>query len=174
MLRDMENWKPQDRPIQFTRKHNPYASIKGAVPQSELDEDAEAPFFTEAFLYNLLGKEDARSLLNRFEKVTDELDAVLASLPPVEETPTWRYQNCYYHESGYFPADCGTCHLQSTSAHPVAPPAPPTPTGRCAERDYVGNLCMLFAGHTGAHLVRGQLKGIIHEWPAPDAPRETE
>lgn len=32
-------------------------------------DDENAPFFSEAYLYNLLGKEDARSLLARMRKV---------------------------------------------------------------------------------------------------------
>jgi len=39
------------------------------VPQDELDTDSEAPFFSEAYLYNLLGKEDARTLLKWWKQI---------------------------------------------------------------------------------------------------------
>ena len=59
-------WTPESCPIQFTAEHNPYYNIKGFGGediQATLDEDSTAPFFSEAYLYNLLGKEDARTLL---------------------------------------------------------------------------------------------------------------
>ena len=37
--------------------------------KEEAAEDARAPFFTEAYLYTLLGKEDARTLLYLFDEV---------------------------------------------------------------------------------------------------------
>lgn len=77
LVAELKDWKPQDRPIQFTEKHNPY-NTEGEVlvDQAELDEAAKAEFFTEAYLYNLLGKEDARSLLGRFDKIESTLVAL--------------------------------------------------------------------------------------------------
>ncbi len=38
-------------------------------PEGYEPEDEEAPFFTEAFLYNLLGKEEARTVLSLVRQV---------------------------------------------------------------------------------------------------------
>lgn len=37
-----------------------------------LPEDENAPFFTEAYLYNLIGKEKARELLGLMDKIWEE------------------------------------------------------------------------------------------------------
>lgn len=64
---------PQDLPAQFTDlEANGFYTGSRASPKqkaewlAELREDAKRPFISEAYLYNLLGKEDARSLLARF------------------------------------------------------------------------------------------------------------
>ena len=38
--------------------------------------DNKAPFFSESFLYNLLGKEDARSLLDRIYRLGESLGII--------------------------------------------------------------------------------------------------
>ena len=40
------------------------------VTEKELQQDSQAPFFSEAYLYNLLGKEEARSLLAIIDRLT--------------------------------------------------------------------------------------------------------
>lgn len=45
-------------------------------PDAYDDGDNEAPFFTEAFLYNLLGKEDARTLLDRIYRLGESLGVI--------------------------------------------------------------------------------------------------
>lgn len=53
-------WRPEENnPAEFIKKQ-PYYE-KG--PEGENDGDEKAPLMTEAYLYNLLGKEDARTLL---------------------------------------------------------------------------------------------------------------
>ncbi|MBK1667397.1 hypothetical protein CKO28_05055 [Rhodovibrio sodomensis] len=51
-------------------------------------EDAHAPFMTEAMLYGLLGKEDARSLLNRFR-------TLMTALGYPEESQHWLLNEAY-------------------------------------------------------------------------------
>lgn len=62
--RDVLDFTPEITPIQFTVEHNRY---RNQIPEDELkgmlEQDATAPFFSEAYLYNLLGKMDARTLL---------------------------------------------------------------------------------------------------------------
>lgn len=43
--------------------------------------DGQAPFFTEAFLYNLLGKDDARSLLSIVRRLGKSLGVETQELP---------------------------------------------------------------------------------------------
>lgn len=66
-LERLKAWTPEATPVQFQAKFNPANVGKlaknWAIRQPELDLDARAPFFSEAYLYNLLGKEDARTLL---------------------------------------------------------------------------------------------------------------
>lgn len=80
-LKDLVNYHPDVAPIQFTEAGNPYnESDDVRVPQSELDEDVEAPFFSESYLYNLLGKEDARALLGRVKRLCTALGVELHEL----------------------------------------------------------------------------------------------
>jgi hypothetical protein len=67
-LRGVATFNPGDVPIQFDPKSgcSVYGKTTRADVVKELEEDARAPFMTEAYLYNLLGKEDARTLLARF------------------------------------------------------------------------------------------------------------
>jgi len=53
-LKELLEWKPEQFGLPNFFKKSGYYS-KG---------DEDAPFFSEAFLYNLLGKEDARTLLH--------------------------------------------------------------------------------------------------------------
>lgn len=46
--------------------------------------DELAPFFSEAFLYNLVGKDAARSILARVQPIRDMLDSTI-ELPPEQE-----------------------------------------------------------------------------------------
>jgi len=54
--------------------------------------DEAAPFWSEAFLYNLLGKEDARTLLGKWKKLKAALDASLTEqmAQQAKEQGTWR------------------------------------------------------------------------------------
>lgn len=62
-LRDLFTWTPESKPKQFSpRAQSGYR--KG---------DEDAPFFSESFLYVLLGKEDARSLLGRMRQLCEAL-----------------------------------------------------------------------------------------------------
>lgn len=72
-LKRLLAWTPETVPIQFQKEHNPYNaspydSEDVTFSQEELDADARMPFFCEAYLYNLLGKEDARTLLALMRK----------------------------------------------------------------------------------------------------------
>jgi hypothetical protein len=75
IVKRFRKWKPETTPLQFTARYNPYnhgsPKKEWLVDQSELSEDSTAPFFSEAYLYNLLGKEDARSLLYAMEELFD-------------------------------------------------------------------------------------------------------
>lgn len=62
-LRDLFTWTPESKPKQF--------SNRAGTGYRKGDEDA--PFFTESFLYVLLGKEDARSLLGRMRVLCEAL-----------------------------------------------------------------------------------------------------
>lgn len=58
---------PEDVPPQFTNpKVYPYGPEH--FDKKEQAEDAKQPFFSEAYLYTLLGKEDARSLRARMRQ----------------------------------------------------------------------------------------------------------
>ncbi len=43
--------------------------------------DGEAPFFSEAYLYNLVGKEDARTILGRLNRLGEALGMTYGELP---------------------------------------------------------------------------------------------
>lgn len=72
-LKAIANWHPQDTPIQFTdpgcHPHYTAAEAKRADVRKEMEEDAKAPFVSEAFLYTLLGKEDARTFLTKWRRL---------------------------------------------------------------------------------------------------------
>jgi len=69
-IKALLNWTPEGVPlkeiskINYPEKHFP-KKIYGEICT---DEDCKAPFFSEAYLYNLLGKEDARTLMALLEK----------------------------------------------------------------------------------------------------------
>lgn len=64
-LKRIINFHPEMTPAQFTSKAaNPYNLLN-----NETREDAKAPFISESYLYNLLGKEDARTLLARVHQL---------------------------------------------------------------------------------------------------------
>ncbi len=64
-LRRLVCFHPEDTPVQFTNKAaHPYK-----LHNEEIREDAKAPFISESYLYNLLGKEDARTLLSRVHQL---------------------------------------------------------------------------------------------------------
>jgi hypothetical protein len=79
LLELLADWRPEMTPIQFQARFNPYnhgsESRHWLVSQGELDHDQKAPFFSEAYLYNLLGKEDARTLLAFYRRVVEALRA---------------------------------------------------------------------------------------------------
>jgi len=56
-LKELRTWKPE---------HFDFTEFKKNEGYDEGDENA--PFFSEAFLYNLLGKSDARTLLSLLKK----------------------------------------------------------------------------------------------------------
>ncbi len=79
IVRAFRVWRPETRPIQFTVQHSqcivpPTTRAERREVEDELDQDALQPFFSEAYLYNLLGKEDARSLLYRMEALFDYVE----------------------------------------------------------------------------------------------------
>lgn len=64
-LEDLLAFVPYDTPKQFLDpKVFPYGPAH--FDKQTAAEDAKAPFFTESYLYTLLGKEDARLLRSRF------------------------------------------------------------------------------------------------------------
>lgn len=81
------NFKPQDVPVQFKAAsgHSVYGKTTRKDVIAELKQDSEQPFFCEAYLYNLLGKEDARSLLGRFRALCAALGVEMEDLYPAEE-----------------------------------------------------------------------------------------
>jgi len=66
-LREVLNFNPEVTPAQFyIPSANPLYGAADARKKSVKDslaEDARAPFATESYLYNLFGKDDARTLL---------------------------------------------------------------------------------------------------------------
>jgi hypothetical protein len=73
-LKDIVNFHPEQTPIQFTDPdcHPMYSAAdikKRADVRQEIKDDAQAPFISESYLYTLLGKEDARTLLARFRRL---------------------------------------------------------------------------------------------------------
>ncbi len=63
---------PQDVPLQFTDP-DVYPYGKKHFDKKEQAEDAKQPFFSEAYLYTLLGKEDARTLRARMRQLLTAL-----------------------------------------------------------------------------------------------------
>lgn len=51
------------------------------VPKAELAEDSTALFFSEAYLYNLLGKYDARALLDEMRQLCEAVDIPEREIP---------------------------------------------------------------------------------------------
>lgn len=81
-LRSVATFNPHMVPVQFDSKsgHSVYGKTSRKDVVDELAQDARQPFFSEAYLYNLLGKDDARTLLARFHALCLALgvdDAVL-------------------------------------------------------------------------------------------------
>lgn len=64
LVRELDNFMCEDTPEQFSSENDMYESG-----------DEHAPFFTEAYLYTLLGKSDARRLLARWENLKKEIQA---------------------------------------------------------------------------------------------------
>lgn len=90
-LRRLVCFKPDVTPAQFmiAAAHPHYGAddFKRKDVKAELLSDREQEFFTEAYLYNLLGKEDARSLLGRMSALCQALGypGYRALLPKEEE-----------------------------------------------------------------------------------------
>jgi hypothetical protein len=57
-VKELYKWKPEEFQAGVNFKESGYYS----------DGDEDAPFFSEKFLYNLLGKDDARSLLGMLDR----------------------------------------------------------------------------------------------------------
>lgn len=76
-LASIVNFHPSSTPLQFTDPncHPMYMpkEAKRADVRAEMRIDAAAPFVSEAYLYTLLGKEDARTLLGRFRRLCQAL-----------------------------------------------------------------------------------------------------
>lgn len=83
------NFNPADQLAQFRLPPaNPYGAdyARRKDVKTELQLDSKQPFFCESYLYNLLGKEDARTLLGRMDKLCQALGiADLHSLYPQDE-----------------------------------------------------------------------------------------
>lgn len=77
VLSRIVSFTPQDRPLQFDLDTSVYATeprkskARRAELQKELDGDAQCQFVSESYLYNLLGKEDARTLLSLFRQLAE-------------------------------------------------------------------------------------------------------
>ena len=67
LLKDLREFTCEDVPEQFSDDSEMYE-----------EGDETAPFFTEAYLYNLLGKSDARRLLGRWKQTESTITAALA------------------------------------------------------------------------------------------------
>lgn len=59
MLMEMRDWKPESAPKQVLKAYQENGAKEGEIP----------PFFSETFLYEVLGREDARTLLSFFGRV---------------------------------------------------------------------------------------------------------
>lgn len=70
LVRALFEFKCEDRPEQFSTENPMYE-----------EGDEACPFFTEAYLYVLLGKEDARSLLNITKQLRETLPRTLPTTP---------------------------------------------------------------------------------------------
>ena len=69
-IKDLLNWRPKGEiDLKSISKVNHGKYFK----YSYTDEDKDQPFFSEAYLYNLLGKESARTLLGLMERVCKEV-----------------------------------------------------------------------------------------------------
>lgn len=66
-------WTPESEPPGFREN---YASF---YDDEQFDEDADAPFLSEAYLYNLLGKEDARTFFALLHRAM-----IVAGIDPVK------------------------------------------------------------------------------------------
>lgn len=65
-LKRIINFHPEDVPAQFTnRSVNPFGLMNDEIRKH----DSKQPFMSESYLYNLLGKEDARTLLARVHQL---------------------------------------------------------------------------------------------------------
>lgn len=60
-------------------------------------EDLDAPFFSEAFLYNLIGKEDARSVLGIVEGLLEIAEEQQQALEALKDADVATY-NLYRHQ----------------------------------------------------------------------------
>lgn len=75
-LREILNFHPEDTPCCFTDPDANLMYTGEKLPATtkakllkELKEDSEQAFISESYLYNLLGKEDARTLLARMHQL---------------------------------------------------------------------------------------------------------
>lgn len=62
-LRMLVNFHPEDRPLQFDRKMSKQTGYEAG--------DEKAPFISESYLYVLLGKEDARTVLAYVRRICE-------------------------------------------------------------------------------------------------------
>ena len=60
VMKKLLEWTPESVPLEEISRVNYPVKVWGKVFGKE---DEKQPFFSEAYLYNLLGKEDARTLL---------------------------------------------------------------------------------------------------------------
>lgn len=70
-VKELLKWVPESVDLQKISRINYPVSVFGKVYDIG---DAKQPFFSEAYLYNLLGKEDARTLLALMRRLCRTLD----------------------------------------------------------------------------------------------------
>ncbi len=89
LVADLDNFRTQD--CTFKKSGSMYE--KG---------DEKAEFLTEAYLYNLLGKDDARSLLGRWDQIKEAVEYVRAEAASREQPPTGRCKTCGLEDPQYY------------------------------------------------------------------------
>ena len=71
--------------LAYTPGHLPEGVNFYGVDEEELKEDEQAPFFSEAYLYNLVGKDEARTLLYCLSEICKYLDIDMRDIQVKEQ-----------------------------------------------------------------------------------------